>query len=450
MHSKIILRYCVAVSLLISSCKPTLDEPKVNKGTADFSRYVSIGNSLTSGFSDGALSYDGQSASYPYLLSTRFKLAGGGSFLQPYVNAGNGLSINFLTQTVTGKLKLSSTTNCLGQPDFAINYTTGNYADMQWIGNRGPFNNLGVPGAKSFNLYSQYFGKPGIAGNAYYYRFASDTGGASGLSSTILGDAAKINPTFFTMWIGSNDVLLYAINGGMGSPSGMFPYDITPVDTFNKAIDIIVNNLTANGAKGVIANIPDITDIPYFTTIPYNGLTLNATQAAYFNSIAPVGISFTEGSNAFVVKDESGSIRQLKQGELILLNIPQDSIRCYGMGTTLNPIDAKYFLDLTQIGNIKTATTAFNSKLNAVAAAKGLAYADMNAFFKTVTPGIIFNGVKYSPEFISGGAFSLDGIHPNQRGYALITNQFIRTINSQYKSNLPEVDVNSFHGIIFP
>jgi hypothetical protein len=443
------VRYVVAVSLLLSSCKPTLDDPKVNRGTADFSRYVSLGGGLTSGYSDAALSYDGQQCSFPYLLSTRFKLAGGGAFLQPYVNPGNGLSINPLTHAISGKLKLTSFVNCAGSSDFTATATAGNPADMQWIGNLGPYNNLGVPVARSYNLYSQYFGKPGPSGYPYYYRFASDTGGASGLSSTILGDAAKINPTFFTLWVGSSDVIQYALNGGLGSTSGMSTYDITPVDTFNKAIDIIVNNLVANGAKGVIANIPEITNIPYFTTIPYNGLVLNATQAAQLNAISPPGISFTAGANPFVIK-EGGTIRQLVPGELILMNVPADSMRCYGLGTTLFPIDSKYTLNLTQVENVKNATTLFNAKLRAVATDKQLAFADLNAFYKTIYSGIVFNGVTYTGQFIAGGAFSLDGINPNAHGYALIANEFIRTINAKYKSNLPEVDVNNYKGIVFP
>ena len=60
---------------------------------------------------------------------------------------------------------------------------------------------MGIPGAKSFNLYSQLFGKGGATGNPYFFRMASDTGATSGLSSTVLGDAAALDPTFFTLWM---------------------------------------------------------------------------------------------------------------------------------------------------------------------------------------------------------------------------------------------------------
>jgi lysophospholipase L1-like esterase len=74
----------------------------------------------------------------------------------------------------------------------------------------------------------------------------------------------------------------------------------------------------------------------------------------------------------------------------------------------------------------------------------------MNGFFKMLTKGIVYNGASYSNTYITGGAFSLDGIHPNGRGYALIANEFVRVINARFNSNLPFVDVNASTGIIFP
>ncbi|CAN5429270.1 SGNH/GDSL hydrolase family protein [soil metagenome] len=452
MSSKKIIRYIVTVSILLTGCKVSLDEPRYVPGEADFSSFVAIGNSLTAGYSDGALSREGQLNSFPAILASKFALVGGGDFKMPLINEGNGLGFDATFHPI-GRLDLSKKTNCLGQADFNVTNLSANPADLMWIGNQGSYNNLGVPGAKSFNLYSQYFGKGGGSGNPYYYRMASDTGSGSSLSSTVLGDAERVDPTFFSLWIGSNDVLFYALYGGEGSPSGLFPNDITPVDTFYSAIDRIVSSLTANGADGVIANIPDIADIPYFNTIPYNGLVLTTEQAAQLNALTPpnLGITFTAGPNAFVVKvPGGGSIRQLVQGELVLLSVSQDSIRCAGLGTPQNPIPASQILDLTELGNIETATALFNDKLRTAAAVKNLAFADMNTYFKSVSPGIRFNGVTFSAEYLSGGAFSLDGIHPNQQGYALIANVFIRSINARYKSSLPEADANSYAGIRFP
>lgn len=93
-----------------------------------------------------------------------------------------------------------------------------------------------------------------------------------------------------------------------------------------------------------------------------------------------------------------------------------------------------------------------NSKIKAVANAKGLAFVDANAKMTELseTSGIQYDAVKYSAKFITGGTFSLDGVHLTGRGYALIANEFIREINKTYKSTLPMVNVNSYSGVKFP
>jgi lysophospholipase L1-like esterase len=437
--------------MFVVGCKPTLDEPRFSAGEADFTRYVAVGSGLSAGFSDSALTYESQLASVPAMLNSRFVLVGGGSFLQPFVNQGNGLVISSLNTQVRGKQYLSSYINCKSNYDYQIKFLPGNSADLQWIGNRGPYNNLSVPGVKSFQLYSQFLGRGGNVGNYYYYRFASDTGGVSGLSSTVIGDASLINPTFFSLWIGSADIYSYAASGGNGSTSGISLNDITPVDTFTKAIDFVVNSLSGNGAQGVIANIPDIQDIPFFNSIPYNGLNLTSSEAADLNAVSPLGISFTVGSNPYVISEPgSVSIRQVKAGELLLLSIPIDSLLCGGWGTPQKPIKASYVLDSAEISSIKNAISSFNSKLQNVAIAKNLAFANVRSLYKSFSKGLVYNGVSFNAGYIRGGVFSIDGIHPNQRGYALIANEILNAINSHYKSTLPEVDVNSYNGIVFP
>lgn len=450
MYSDKLIKLWLFISVVLVSCQPSLDEPNYTSGQADFSRYVAVGNSFTAGYMDGGLHRRGQEQSIPALISSRLSLAGGGEFRQPLLPEGNGISF-MPFGGFSGVLKLENKINCAGQPDIGSVRLTGNQSDLAWIGNQGPFNNMGVPEAKSFNLYSQYFGKGGATGSPYYFRFASDTGGASGLSSTVLGDAMKINPTFFTLWIGTNDVFMYAVYGGTGSASGVQLLDITPEDTFNFAVDKIVNAMTGNGAKGVLANIPDIADVPYFSSIPYNGLILNAQQAAALNAVSPPGITFQAGANPFVVYNPGGStIRQAVEGDRLLLSIPQDSLRCGAWGTPQKPIPATYVLDATESENVRAATLKFNAKIRAKATEKNLAFVDAYNFFKTVDAGFVFNGVTLNADYLSGGFYSIDGIYPNGKGYALIANEFIRAINSRYKSNLPEVDVNASTGILFP
>jgi hypothetical protein len=55
-----------------------------------------------------------------------------------------------------------------------------------------------------------------------------------------------------------------------------------------------------------------------------------------------------------------------------------------------------------------------------------------------------------SAKFVSGGAYSLDGIHLNARGNAVLANQFIKAINSKYKARIPAVNATATSAILFP
>lgn len=430
--------------IAITSCKTKFDDPNYSSGEADFSRYVAIGGSYTAGFTDNALYLEGQQNSFPNILSSRFALARGGNFEQPLVNPGNGLG---------NKYVLNYGTTCNNAQGYYLTILNEDASNRSWIGNKARYNNLGVPVAKSFHLNDQYFGRSTSTPYSYFYnRFATDTGfGGAGLTSTILGDAGKVSdkngtgPTFFSLWIGLNDFLGYALSGGEKDY-------ITSVDSFNKAIDTVLTALTSYSGKGVVANLPDIASLPYFITIPYNGLVLTQSQADALNITSPDTFNFIAGNNPFIVKNSDGTPRQLLPGELILYSA-YDSIKCNGWGSDATPekaIPKNFFLDLNEVSKIQSATQAYNNKIQSASMIRSLAFVDMNNFFRTLQSGVVYNGVNYTSQYLTGGAFSLDGIHPNPRGYALIANEFIRVINARYKSTIPEVDVNNYPGIRFP
>ncbi len=466
--------------LLFCSCETAFDEPEQSAGTADFSRYVALGNSLTAGYADGALYYEGQKNAYPAILAKQFNKLGGASvFNTPFLtgtNADNGVSPApwlglFAT---TSKYVLANVAGCDGVASLApvqvAPPVTTNSEFYTPIFNGTYYQNMGIPGAKSFDLLRHDLGVFGNTVNPYYLRIASDIN--PGGTSTVVSDALHSNPTFFTLWIGNNDVLGYALSGGSGVVGGYNANDITAEAVFDTALINIVKAMTANGAKGIIGNIPDIVSIPHFTTIGFNSLyltdanqvaALNSNYAIYNHNADSLGlprIEFQLGYNTYVIEDPSlaviGGIRKIKQGEYMLLVTPQDSIKCYdavsntGGWGYVKPIPKNYILDATEVNNIRTYTTKYNAWIKKMADDYNLGLADFNTFFKSFATGLKFNGVTYTPEFVKGGAFSLDGVHPNQRGYALIANYYIEVINKKYSSSISKVDVNSYNGITFP
>ncbi|MES2131607.1 MAG: hypothetical protein V4506_04600, partial [Bacteroidota bacterium] len=103
----------LTVSAFMSSCKPKLDAPDPGKGSLDVSKYVAIGNSITSGYADGALYYDGQMVSYPNLLAEQFKQVGGGNFTQPLMPVGS-VGAGVTGTVVVSKRVLGYATDCKG------------------------------------------------------------------------------------------------------------------------------------------------------------------------------------------------------------------------------------------------------------------------------------------------------------------------------------------------
>ncbi len=573
----------VLATMGLFACQPEIEVPTPTSGSADFSTYVALGNSLTSGYSDGALYREGQVNSYPSMLAMSMDAVGGidGEFKTPLVPAGNGSGGSSGRVVLTG-FTPTGTPILEPQPNDPSVFAS--------VASAGPYQNLGVPGAKSFHLVAPGYGSS--QGNPFFARFASSAG------ATVVADAAAQSPTFFTLWIGNNDVLGYALAGG---DQGNDP--ITPRANFEGAIRGIIAGMDAAGAKGgAIANIPDILSIPFFTAAAFNAFPLEADQATALNAglrasitagVRPLVIAgvraevrkqVVAGATATIIRPQvlaairdtvtaqvrAGAVAQGVAGGLsqqqaeaqadgyvaseagqadiqtrydafILTDTGKATIQAgidealarpstqaliesqtdqqlqtdavqatieqnvtaqvngvitgldlevqegrnnrfiiQGAPTTANPtglrrsnendlilltastylgreaaagrpplLPESLVLDPSEQAKITAAIAEYNAVIQAEAGSK-YAYVNMNSFFNQVKGGYLNQGVNYDARFILGGAFSLDGVHLTQRGYALAANEFIKSINSKYNSKLPWVDANSYKGITFP
>jgi len=510
MKKIIISTLAVSALFFTTSCETDFDtdvqDIAVTKGEADFSNYVSLGNSLTSGYRDNALYIDGQNESYPNIVAGQMRLAGGGSFVQPLMADNNGGLLLGTTAIQATKLYIQSFVN--GSP----NITNVAATPTTNIANKvtGALNNFGVPGAKSFHLVAPGYGN--IAGvltgtaNPYYVRFSTSA------TSSVVDDAVLKKPTFFSYWIGNNDVLSYATSGGVGvnqtgniNPATYGANDISDPNVVAAAIKAGLDKLKVGGTtKGVIANIPYVTSIPYFTTVPYNPLTpaalganLTTLNTSLYGPLKQALTAFGAGNrinllsatsaNPVLIKDASltdlsaqltaaltpslglptatafgqiyGQARQTTAEDYILLTtrgvigttapgVPS-SINVYGISY---PLQNQHVLTKTEATAVKTAVDAYNTSIRTLADTYGLAFVDANKKMVELNgqSGISFDGVKYTAKFVTGGTFSLDGVHLTGRGYAIVANEFIKAINLKYKSTLPQVDVNKYSGVSFP
>lgn len=470
-----------AVLFTLSSCKTDFDtdvkDIQVTSGEADFSRYISLGNSLTAGYRDGTLYSSGQSESYPSMIAGQMQLAGGGAFKQPMMpnDVGGFTGIPGFSGKLTLQMVNGSLVPVESAPAAALDNVTAG----------GPYQNMGVPGARVAHLLADGYGNPaGLnplapTANPYFVRFASTPG------TSVVKDALKQDPTFISLWIGNNDVLLYATSGGADPNAPITPVEGPVGVGFSNTYAFLADQLFPAGTKrkGVVANIPTVTNVPYFTRVPampLTGLTdaqvnqLNTGYATYnagllqAKSLGAINdaeyqkrlIKFTAGAvaNGAVIVDKDLSTvpglpkyRQTTVKDLILLPASKVLTPQAGGGTSV-PLDDKYVLTEVETAKVLTATTAYNAAIRKAATDKNLAFVDMDAKMKELNSqsGIIWDGVRYTAAFVTGGAFSLDGVHLTGRGYGIVANEFIKTINMRYKSTLPQVNPSKYSGVTFP
>jgi len=112
------------------------------------------------------------------------------------------------------------------------------------------------------------------------------------------------------------------------------------------------------------------------------------------------------------------------------------------------PIPNQFALTLDEVSKITNATTNFNQIIAGLASGFHIGLVDMNANFKNMKKGIVWDGITLNLTYVTGGLFSLDGIHPNPRGCAVAANYFIDAINSTYGCSIPHADVTKYPGVI--
>ncbi|MCK5103492.1 MAG: hypothetical protein KAR17_11795, partial [Cyclobacteriaceae bacterium] len=234
--------YLLPALVLFYTCKPEIEVPAPSTGGADFSNYIAVGNSLTAGYGDNGLYADGQMQSYPNLIAQQMNEIIPGDFKQPDI-PGNGSGYLYVTS-----LDLSKSPPDVGFGQFD--------PDPNWLNQlEGSFNNLGVPGIRLKDItFKGYGSSPQV--NPFFYRMLGDK--AADMSYLEMVQASQ--PTFFTSWIGNNDVLGYASSGGIAGIDGALGTGLgglTDPDTeFKPLYDALIAALTSQGGKGVVVTIP--------------------------------------------------------------------------------------------------------------------------------------------------------------------------------------------------
>lgn len=367
-------------------------------GSVNFSKFVTLGNSLTAAYQNGALYESSQMYSIGKLIADQV----GVPFEQPIVaDPGTGGRLEVQALTATG-IQI---------------YTNTNQGEPKNLNLNRPYNNLAVPGAFLYDVANAT-----SSTTCYSYVFGGQANPLFDLvlrgQGSMLTQAKSLNPTVITLWIGNNDILGHATSGAT------IPY--TPATNFAFLYNALANEIANTGAKVVVANIPDVTSIPFFTTV---GPTLAAQGINAVWAVRGVGdtIPVSVMTNYLTLR----AIDLLNQGKGL---------------TKSNPLPSSVVLDSLEALNVKSVINDYNTTISAIANAKGFGLVDANALLNSAKSGLTVNGIRFTTQYVTGGLFSLDGVHPTSRGYAIIANEFIKVINQKWGSDIPLINVANIPG----
>jgi hypothetical protein len=409
-------------------------------GGALFARYVSLGNSITAGFQSGGINDSTQIRSYPVILAQRAGLSTaqiGAPLLRTVTVPGSP------NNTPCPRLMVAPLTFGPAVTGTCVRITAPRFTT-----------NLAVPGEKIGDLVT-----------------FNPTASNAGLHALIVGgpqtqlEAMKaIDPTLVSVWIGNNDALGAALSGNLGPAAAGADSSLTRLTSFQnslaavvEAIDEVIDVAPGHEDAVLIGVVNPITAAPhlqpgaYFylardpATNRFNGKLVNAncspvTALGTPNPLAANMVSFS------------------------IISSPLAEINC-------DPAEqgGLFLLDQNERAVLVARIAAFNSAIQAAAAAHGWIYIDPNAviapFLAQRTPAGTggFNAVRKcqllptattaaefqtaillscpvtgptaAPGFF-GSLISFDGVHPSTAAHVAFANAMAAAINAKHGTAL--------------
>jgi hypothetical protein len=239
----------------------------------------------------------------------------------------------------------------------------------------------------------------------------------AGNTNTQLQEAVALQPSTILLWIGNNDAL---VADDAGTADAM-----TPLTDFSADYAQLINTLKMTGANLVVANVPDVTLIPYMTP-------------------ATAVISFVASKTGQSASD-TGAALGLTNGDLVNpqgLDDVESELSSMQGGGSLAPLADGDVLTAAERLTVQTMIASYDQVIQQEVSAAGGTLVDLHAYFATLASGLTIDGQIATTAFL-GGLFGLDGIHPTNTGYALLANQFIAATNTTFVLSTGSVDVNA-------
>lgn len=387
------------------------------RGSANFTSFVAIGDSYGAGYESSSLNERHQPYSWPAIIARQVGLplctatsaATDLCFAQPLVSYP-GIGPEMVLVNLAPTIGLAGTTQ--GSPT------------MTTFGR--PYNNLSIPGANVADVTT-------IKGNE-----AQPTRGVEQLARFILrglgtevDQAIAQHPTFVAIWIGGNDFL--------GAVTAGTPKLLTPTADFRTAYNAMLDRLIAGAptAGMVVGTLPtNPAAVPFLTTVP--PVLVDSTTRQ------PVLVG---GKPFFFISDlGDGTVGPLPAGSFVLLSALSKVQSGYGLPNVApfnalpnagKPLSDNDTITPAEMTTLLTRVNEYNTVITEAAAARNIPVADIKGLFDRFATGVHAGPFTLTSAYITGGLFSLDGVHLSDIGYTLFANEYIKAINGGYDAGIP-------------
>ncbi len=465
---------------------------ELRPGKYNAARHVGIGVSLTAGFMNGSLYTDaqqgGQKHSYDYLLAKAVHGASTDDLFKVPAFGNPGLGGALFDTTVPGNVRLISNRVELtgvtgaGTPITRTNLSTANLQPDGLTTLTRPYNNLGIPGSLALDILSDApfgFGT-GRTSPFYQFIFRNQAFGSNGVQQAI--NLLKAQPAdslkLFTLWTGANEVLGFVTSGGV-TP-------IFPIDNFRPLYDTILARVKREvpNVKIIVFNVPNVATIPFATFLGPNaravatqrglarifyakGSSVDSVATADVGDVTKFMILLPGGAGVSFIGDNTTGVKGILWRTLLAsvnnsralqgqspLTLQQLTVSFTGgagvdttkpIGSRENPLPDQFTLNQSEIAEANAAVTAYNTFINSKNSQTGIFVVDIAGLFdRVVQQGITSpDGEDLRATFLTGGIFTLDGVHPGPKGHAIVANQMIPIIEREFGASIPAINTRN-------
>lgn len=435
-YTNYLFGFIICLFLLSTACRENLVTPRHQQGVLVLDNYIALGDGYSAGFSNTSilnpksnkgLYEQSQLNSFPTLLVNQFNQSQQLAFFNPGLLSKIGSGYLELNELLTPPCPENELTPIIGE----IEESTSWYSPI----GANNINNLSVP-----RLQVSHVENPSL-NNPFFTRIKSDSG------QNYLDIIENSKPSFFTLNLGSRDLLDYAIRGG-SDPA----YPLLTTDEFSNLYAKVLRAIFISrpeDIRGVVAKIPDISDFPFFTS----------TNFYWKDETRCNSIKFP-----LYIETSFGSIRTARDTDRILLSASSTIGQVDNQGKRFGlssdkPIPKNQVLDSEEVAELKNKLNQYNLRIDSLVQDLNnqypedrVAIAKIDVLIKGLTTGLIEDGIDINNRYLSGGFFSLDGLYFTPRGNAMVANEFVRAINEtkDFGALFSPLNLISYSGVEFP